>query len=155
MLAMQNTMHAGYMITGNKPMFLDTDGSVAWLYHYPKVLSLLRLLVKCYDRNPILYDPTTKFYTLSPVKLMTGHPIYPVWGIKLMCLNLISRMTISGINSSPIACILVNVCCSSQLNLDIFFSFPHSTVGVLECILPNKRKIFGILSSKLQLPALS
>ena len=28
MLAMQNTRLAGYMLTGNRSMFLDTDGSV-------------------------------------------------------------------------------------------------------------------------------
>ena len=41
MLAMQNTRLAGYMLTGNRSMFLDTDGSVAWLYHCPKFLSPL------------------------------------------------------------------------------------------------------------------
>ena len=40
MLAMQNTRLAGYMLTGNRSIFLDTDGSVAWLYHCPKFLSL-------------------------------------------------------------------------------------------------------------------
>ena len=39
LLAMQNTRLAGYMQTGNRSMFLDTDGSVAWLYHCPKFLS--------------------------------------------------------------------------------------------------------------------
>ena len=33
-LAMQNTRLAGYMLTGNRSMFLDTDGSVAWLYFF-------------------------------------------------------------------------------------------------------------------------
>ena len=31
MLATQNTRLPGYMLTGNRSMFLDTDGSVAWL----------------------------------------------------------------------------------------------------------------------------
>ena len=35
MLAMQNTKLDVYMLTGNRSMFLDTDGSVAWLYHCP------------------------------------------------------------------------------------------------------------------------
>ena len=45
-LAMQNTRLAGYMLTGNRSMFLDTDGSVAWLCHCPKFLSPLRVLDK-------------------------------------------------------------------------------------------------------------
>ena len=60
MLAMQNTRLAGYMLTGNRSMFLNTDGSVAWLYHCPKLLSPLRVLDKCYDRIPILFERTTK-----------------------------------------------------------------------------------------------
>ena len=34
-LAMQNTRLAGYMLTRNRSMFLDTDGSIAWLHHCP------------------------------------------------------------------------------------------------------------------------
>ena len=41
-------------------MFLDTDGNVAWLYHCPKFLSPLRVLDKCYDRIPILFERTIK-----------------------------------------------------------------------------------------------
>ena len=58
---MQNTRLAGYMLIRNMSMFLDTDGSVAWLYHCPKLLSPLRVRDKCYDRNPILIELTTKF----------------------------------------------------------------------------------------------
>ena len=61
MLAMQNTRLAGYMLTGNRSMFLDTDGSVAWLYHCPKFLSPLKVLDKCYDRIPIMFERSTKF----------------------------------------------------------------------------------------------
>ena len=41
MLAMQKTRFAGYMLTGNRSMFLDTNGSAVWLYHCPKFLSPL------------------------------------------------------------------------------------------------------------------
>ena len=61
MLAMQNASLAGYMLTWNRSMFQDTDGSVACLYHCPKFLSLLRVLDKFYDRIPILFERTTKF----------------------------------------------------------------------------------------------
>ena len=43
LLAMQNTRLAGYM-PGNRSIFLDADGSVAWLYHCPKHLSPLRVV---------------------------------------------------------------------------------------------------------------
>ena len=36
MQAVQNNRLAGYMLTGNRSMFLDTDGSIGWLYHCPK-----------------------------------------------------------------------------------------------------------------------
>ena len=66
MLAVQNTRLVGYMLTGNRSMFLDTDGSVAWLYHCPKFLSPLSVLGKCYDRIPILFERTTKFKDTIP-----------------------------------------------------------------------------------------
>ena len=69
MLAMQNTRLASYMLTGNRSMFLDTDGSVAWLYICPKVLSPLRVLDKCYDLIPILFERTTKI--VDPITLQT------------------------------------------------------------------------------------
>ena len=54
MLALKNPRLAGYMLTGNRSMFLETYGSVAWLYPCPKVHWLLHTLNKCYDKNPIL-----------------------------------------------------------------------------------------------------
>ena len=35
MLSMENPRPVGYMLTGNRSMFLSTDGSLAWLYHCP------------------------------------------------------------------------------------------------------------------------
>ena len=35
-MALEITRLAGSLLTGNRSMFLDTDGSVAWLYHCPK-----------------------------------------------------------------------------------------------------------------------
>ena len=64
MLAMQTTKLAGYMLTRNRSMFLDTVGSVAWLYHCPKVLWPLRVLDKCCDRFPILFERNTKLEDL-------------------------------------------------------------------------------------------
>ena len=44
------------MLTGNRSMFLETDGSLAWLYHCPLVHSPLHTMNQCYDRIPILYE---------------------------------------------------------------------------------------------------
>ena len=56
---MRITRLAGYMLPGNRSMFLDTDGSCAWLYHSP-FFSPLRVLHNCYDLIPILLEWTTK-----------------------------------------------------------------------------------------------
>ena len=69
MLATQNTRLAGYMLTGNRSMFLETDRSVAWLYHCLKFLSPLRVLDKCYDRFPILFERTITF--VDPITRQT------------------------------------------------------------------------------------
>ena len=61
MLALQNTRLAGYMLTGNRSMFLDTDGAVGWLYHCPKKVSSLKVLEKCFDRISIFYNGRTMF----------------------------------------------------------------------------------------------
>ena len=50
-------------------MFLDTDGSAAWLYHCPKYLSPLRVLTKCYNRIPIYHKDRTRF--VDPVTRQT------------------------------------------------------------------------------------
>ena len=69
MLAMQNTRLDGYMLTGNRSMFLDTDGSVAWLYHCPKHLSPLRVLKKCYNRIPVYHKERNMF--VDPITRQT------------------------------------------------------------------------------------
>ena len=69
LLAMQNTMLAGYLLTGNRSMFLDTDGSVAWLFPCPNFLPPLRVLDKCYYRIPILFERTNKF--VDPITRQT------------------------------------------------------------------------------------
>ena len=51
-LALENPRLAGYMLTGNRSMFLETDGSLAWLYHCPKVHSPLHTMNQCYDKVP-------------------------------------------------------------------------------------------------------
>ena len=61
MLAPENPRLASYMLTGKRSMFLETDGSLAWLYHCPMVHSPLHTMSQCYDRIPILYEGETPF----------------------------------------------------------------------------------------------
>ena len=49
MLSLEHSRLAGYMLTGNQPMFLATDGSLAWLYHCPLVHSPLHTMNQCYE----------------------------------------------------------------------------------------------------------
>ena len=49
------------MLTGNRSMFPETDGSSFWLYHIPLVHSPLHTMNKCYDRFPILCEGQIQF----------------------------------------------------------------------------------------------
>ena len=71
MLSLENPRLAGYMFTGNKSMFLETDGSLACSYHCPLVHSPLHTMNQCYDRNPILYEGQIQF--VDPITRQT-HP---------------------------------------------------------------------------------
>ena len=51
--ALEKTRYDGNVPTGNRFMFPDTNGSVAWLYHSPKVRSTLRVMEKYYDKVPV------------------------------------------------------------------------------------------------------
>ena len=44
MLSLENARLAGYMLTGTRSMFLETDGSLAWLYHCPLLHSPLHTM---------------------------------------------------------------------------------------------------------------
>ena len=69
MLALDNPRLPGYMLTGNRSMFLETDRSVAWLYHCPKVHSPLHTMNQCYDKIPILYRRQIQF--VDPITRQT------------------------------------------------------------------------------------
>ena len=71
MLSLENPRLAGYKLTGNRSMSLETDGSLAWLYHCPLVHSPLHTVNHCYDRIPILYEGQIQFD--YPITLQT-HP---------------------------------------------------------------------------------
>ena len=55
MLSLERPRLAGYILTQNHSMFLETKGIVAWLYHCPKFYSPLQLMNECYNRIPIMY----------------------------------------------------------------------------------------------------
>ena len=57
------------MLTGNRSMFLETDGSLAWLYHCPLVQSPLHTMNQCYDRIPIVYEGQIQF--VDPITQQT------------------------------------------------------------------------------------
>ena len=70
-LSLENPRLAGYMLTGHRSMFLETDGSLAWFYHCPLVHSPLHTMNQCYDRIPILYEGQIQF--VDPITRQT-HP---------------------------------------------------------------------------------
>ena len=61
MLSLESPRLAGYLLTGKRSMFLETDGSLAWLYHCPMVHSPLHTMSQCYDRELILYEGEIRF----------------------------------------------------------------------------------------------
>ena len=54
-LSLENPRLAGYMLTGSRSMFLKMDGSLAWLYSCPQVMSPLHTFNQGYDKLLILY----------------------------------------------------------------------------------------------------
>ena len=82
MLSLENPRLAGYMLTGNRSMFQETDGTLAWLYSCPQARSPLRTLNQCYEEIPILYkgqiqfvDPITGQTLLDALPQKCSHPI--------------------------------------------------------------------------------
>ena len=69
MLVLENPRLAGYMLTGNRSMFLETDGSLACLYHCPKVHSPLHTMNQCYDKIAILNEGDIRF--VDPITRQT------------------------------------------------------------------------------------
>ena len=55
MLSIENPRLAGYMLTGNRSMFLSTDGSLAWLYDCTLMRSPPHVMNQCYDKITIFY----------------------------------------------------------------------------------------------------
>ena len=64
-MSVQNPQLAGFLLTGNRSNFLYVEGSTAWLYDCPHLLSPLYKAIRCFDRIPIHFKDT----------LMYAHPI--------------------------------------------------------------------------------
>ena len=69
MLSLENPRLAGFMLTGDRSMFLETKGSLAWLYFCPQIGSPLHTLNQCYDKIPILYKGQIQF--VDPITRQT------------------------------------------------------------------------------------
>ena len=69
MLPLENPRLAGYMLTGNGPVFLERNGSLAWLYSCPQVRLPLHTLNQCYDKIPVLYKGQIQF--VDPITRQT------------------------------------------------------------------------------------
>ena len=52
-LSNENNRLAGYMLTGNRSMFLEIEGVLGFLYPCPKNISALKVPDRCYGRIPI------------------------------------------------------------------------------------------------------
>ena len=54
--SLENSRMAGYILTGNRSLFLETSGSIAHLFFCPKKYSPLQIQTdKCFYRIPIIY----------------------------------------------------------------------------------------------------
>ena len=69
MLSLENPRLAGYMLIGNRSMFLEAYGSLAWLYSCPQVRSPLHTLNQCYNKIPIFYKRQIQF--VDPITRQT------------------------------------------------------------------------------------
>ena len=64
-----NPRMAGFLLTNNRSMFLETNDNVAWLYHCPQYFSPLQIMDKFYKRIPIMY--LTKIHSVDPITRTT------------------------------------------------------------------------------------
>ena len=68
-LSMENPRLVGYMLTGNRSMFLGTDGSLARLYHCPLMRSPPHVMNQYYDKIPIF--PKNSIFFANPITRQT------------------------------------------------------------------------------------
>ena len=73
MLSMENPRVGGYMLTGNRSMFLSTNGSFAWLYHCPLMRSPPHEINQCEKKSLSSTKMQSSSSTQSPDKLIQRH----------------------------------------------------------------------------------
>ncbi len=72
-LARIDPANAGYILTGNRSKFLETDGALAWLYTCKEMMSPIHGLERCYDKIPVLVAGKTRF--IDPVTRRYADPL--------------------------------------------------------------------------------
>ena len=69
MVSIENPGLGGYILTGNRSMFLSPDCSLAWLYHIPLMRSPPNVINQCYDKSPTVYKNAIFF--VDPITWQT------------------------------------------------------------------------------------
>ena len=75
-MSVKNPQLAGFLFTGNRSNFLYVEGSTAWLYDCPHVISSLYKADKCFDRIPIRYRETIMY--VDPITRQTFNYATPI-----------------------------------------------------------------------------
>ena len=75
-MSVQNPQLAGFLLTGNRSIFLYVEGSTAWLYDFPHFLSPLYNADRCFDRIPIHYKDTLMY--VDPITRQTYNYATPI-----------------------------------------------------------------------------
>ena len=75
-MSVQNPQLAGFLLTGNRSIFLYVEGSTAWLYDCPHFLSPLYKADRCFDRIPIHFKDTLMY--VDPITRQTYDNATPI-----------------------------------------------------------------------------
>ena len=75
-MSVQNPQLAGFLLTGNRSNFLYVEGSTAWLYDCPHLLSPLYKADRCFGRIPIHFKDTLMY--VDPITRQTYDYATPI-----------------------------------------------------------------------------
>ena len=75
-MSLRNPQLAGFSLTGIRSNFLYVEGSTAWLYDCPHLLSPLYKADRCFDRIPIHFKDTLMY--VDPIKRQTFDYATPI-----------------------------------------------------------------------------
>jgi len=68
-MARINPANAGFLLTGNKSKFIETNGALAWIFSCRPVLSPHKRTKKCYKEIPIWYKGSIQFVDTTTRKI--------------------------------------------------------------------------------------